>query len=221
MTTWQLEPLERIRLFSPIGLQLVDDMTDGDPVGAVRATLDRQETANTWTTTKIKGVHTPAGIVAYPGLGRTSNPVGKPAVTYRVRLDADFYVPVYRATADGIQFQAYPYNDANDPQQFATTATETRLTPAPAYPFASHIPVLRGTVKDGSGARVPDVLVFWGTAPNQERCITAADGGFALPLRLATGAITVSAIDQRTGRHKDQQIALPGDLAKSWTLVIS
>jgi hypothetical protein len=220
MTTWQLEPPERIRLFSPIGLRLVDDMTDGDPVGGIRATLDVQ-TANTWTATKIKGVRTPAGIVAYPGLGRTSDPVGKPAITYRIRLDADFYIPVYRATADGIQFQAYPYNNTNDPQQFATTATETRLAPAPAYPFPSHIPVLRGAVTDASGTRAPDVLVFWGTPPHQERCITAADGGFALPLRLATGAITISAIDQRNGRHQDQTITLPGDLAKSWTLVIS
>jgi hypothetical protein len=220
MTTWMLEPQERTRLFSPVGLHLVDDMTNDEPVGAIRVLLDLQGPAATWIPTKIASVRTLGGVVAYPGLGRTSSPLGKPPVNYRIRLDADYYVPVYRATTDGIPFQAFPYNDTNDPSQFAKISQDVRLTPAPTYPFPSHIPVLRGTVKDASNNPVPDVLVFW---LGNERTITTADGGFALPLRLAASGttITVSAIDQRTGRHKDQSITLPADLQKSWTLVIS
>ena len=220
MTAWRLVPEERLELYSPIGLRLLDELTGAAPAGAVHAFLDRGDSPNVWISTDIKPVRTPGGVVAYPGLGRTSQPAGKPPVNYRVRLEADYYIPLYRATAGGIPFAAYPYNDSLPPQVITGQPPDALLAPAPNYPFPSHVPVVRGKVVDQSNTEVSDVLVMWA---NQERVITSERGVFALPLRLAANntPITIDAIDQRTGRSGNVTITPPADLRKSWTITIS
>lgn len=220
MTAWRVVPEERLELYSPVGLRLVDELTTGTPFGGVRAYLDLAGAANSWVATAIDPVRTPGGVIAYPGLGRTSQPAGKPPVNYRVRLDADYYIPLYRATAGGIPFVAYPYNDLLPPQVITRQPQDTLLAPAPNYPFPSHVPVVRGKVVDQSGTEVADVLVMWA---NQERVITNGRGVFALPLRLAANnaPIAIDAIDQRTGRSGNVTVTLPADLQKTWTITIS
>src|SRR5687767_12932981 len=103
-------PGERWVLYSPIGLRLVDDMTGNMPLGHVRVLLDRRDPAGNWQETKIKAVMTPSGNLTYPGLERHPDLSG-PARRYRARIEADLYGPLYRATLDGIEFDAFPYND--------------------------------------------------------------------------------------------------------------
>jgi hypothetical protein len=146
--------------------------------------------------------------------------VGRPARRFRIRLTADFYQPLYRASSEGIEFDAFPFNDANPPQVIASQIQDAFLTPATNYPFQAHIPVLRGDVRDASGVRVADVLVMEGA---RERVLTDERGAFALPLRWApkNGAVAINATDQRNNRAGAININVPADLRNNHTIVIT
>jgi hypothetical protein len=94
------------------------------------------------------------------------------------------------------------------------------LIPAPNYPFASHIPVLRGVVVDASGNPVANAYV---TQSTTERAITDSRGTFALPLRWvpANTATEIDATDQRTGRTGSTSIQIPAALNSSQKISIS
>lgn len=136
----------------------------------------------------------------------------------RVRLTADLYLPYYLQTADGIPFNVYPYNDSNPPAVISGQATDTQLLPASNYPFASHIPVVRGVVVDSLGGPVSNAYV---TQSNSERALTDARGTFALPLRWAK-ANTPIAIDatDRSGRTGTISVQLPAALSSSQKISI-
>src|SRR5262249_34141385 len=142
---------------------------------------------------------TPGGILAYPGLERRVEVVNQAPRHYRVRIEADFYRPLYRMNFDGIEFDAYPYNNTNPPQVVTKQAQTVELTPAANYPFSSHIRVLRGKVVDATDTPIVDAEVKRG---NTERVLSGEQGAFALPLRwTANGvAVAIDAIDHRTGR---------------------
>jgi hypothetical protein len=99
-------------------------------------------------------------------------------------------------------------------------AIDTPLLPAPNYPFASHIPVLRGVVVDAAGNPVPNAYVTQGS---NERALTDARGTFALPLRWvqANTAVPIDATDQRTGRSGSISIQIPGALNSSQKIPIN
>jgi hypothetical protein len=210
---------ETTHLYSPIGLRLVDELTGAAPIGSVAATLDIRDADGSWRQTVIADVRTLSGIVAYPGLERHADISGQQPRQYRIRLTAKLYVPFYRARSDGIPFTADPYSETNPPAQIVGIATDTLLLPAPNYPFATHIAVLRGSVVDAANKPVPDVLV---EQSNKERALTDARGSFALPLRWAQPGvpIAIDATDQRTGRHGSLEIQLPGALRQSQTIPI-
>jgi hypothetical protein len=217
--TPDVQQFERSELYSPIGLHLIDEMTGEGPLGTVTAMLDLFDGMQ-WHPTEVRNVTTPGGVIIYPGLERTAQPLGKPARHYRVRLNAQWYRPLYRANLDGFEFDAYPYNDDVAPQVIATHAIDTMLLPAPHYPFPNYVPVLRGTVKDAIGKVVADVLVTQGL---RERTLTDERGQFALPLRwVADGVpVTIDAADQHTGHVGSLQVTLPADLGKSHTINIA
>jgi hypothetical protein len=224
MPGWRTQPDERARLHSPIGLRLIDEITGRAPVGWVRTLLDASDGAGGWRDTDLQAVISPAGVVTYPALERRAEVLGQPARKYRVRIEAQFYVPLFRATQDAVEFDAFPYNHVTPPQNLsqiaATQPQDVVLTPAPHYRFPSHIRLLRGEVVDGAGVPVPDVLVTEGT---RERVLTDSRGTFALPLRwVASGATPViDATDQRNGRTGTITINFPQDLRTSQTITIA
>jgi hypothetical protein len=201
-------------------LRLIDELTSGPPIGWTRVVLDLQEGAS-WRETTIACVRTPGGVVAYPGLERQAEVVGQPARRYRVRLEAEFYRPLYRAIQDGVEFDAYPYNDTNPPLVITRLPQDVKLAPTPNYPFPSHIPVLRGEVVDlGNGAPVADAEVM---VLNVERVLTDDDGLFALPLRFTptNTTVPVDAMDQRTGRTGTINVTIPAALGQSQTIPVA
>ena len=212
-------PGERWMLYSPIGLRLLDDITGNMPFGPLRAFLDRQDPATgNWQETTIKAVTTPGGNLTYPGLERHHDVSGGPR-RYRCRIDADFYGPLYRALADGIEFDAFPYNDTNPPANFPPPPNlplpqDVVLTPGSNYPFPPHISVLRGRTLDINGVPVADAIVSQGV---QERVLTDRRGVFALPLRWAPANVLVpiDASHPRTGRTGTIQITIPQDLGQN------
>ena len=146
--------------------------------------------------------------------------VGVPPRHYRFRLVARLYRPFYGANSDGIEFDAFPYSDIEPPSVFATHLTDVVLTPSPAYPFPTHVPVLRGVVVDLAGDPVRDAVVSEG---NRERVLTDERGEFALPLRWVADnvATPIDAEDQRTGRTGTIVIVLPGALGISQTMTVT
>jgi hypothetical protein len=220
VTTWASVPELLTRLYSPIGLRLVDELTNQSPMGAVQAVLDKQDASGNWVETDVDAVLTPSGTFAYPGLERRASVTGVPAQTYRVRISADYYIPYYLTNADGIQFLAYPFNDDNPPAQVAKLPVDALLLPGPGYPFGTHIPVLRGIVVDAAKNVVPNAYV---TQSNTERALTDARGTFALPLRWVqpNTPVPIDATDQRTGRSGSISIQIPADLNSNQTISIS
>lgn len=217
MRIWRVLPGERSELYSPIGLRLLDEMTGGPPVGRTEAFLDVREGAD-WRSTAIRAVRTPGGVVAYPGLERRADVTGPPR-HYRVRITAELYRPLYLISQDGIEFDAHPWNDTNPPANTAQEPQDVKLTPAPNYPFPSHVPVLRGVVIDAFTLDpVADAEVFY---VNLERVLSDERGEFALPLRFAPLNVPVTIDAQRGLLHGDISVTLPVALGKSQTISIS
>jgi hypothetical protein len=220
VTIWIQAAAERTKLYSPIGLRLLDDFTGATPLGRVEAYLDARDASGNWNATGVSAVKTPSGVVSYPGLERHANVAGLPSRHYRVRLEAEFYVPLYQRNSDGIEFDAFPYNDDHPPATLNVGTQDAVLTPAPNYQIEGHIPVLRGVVVDAANKPVTNALVTQGS---KERVLTDSRGTFALPLRwvAANTPVPVDAVDERTGRAGTLTIQLPGSLSKSQKIQIS
>lgn len=221
MTAWQAIPPERLMLYSPIGLRLVDDFTGRAPTGRVRVLLDREDAAGGWEETEVRAVRTASDVVAFPGLGRSAH-AGAPPTRYRVRIDAAHYRPDYLMDSDGIEFDVHPYDDATPPFAFSALPEGLFLLPAPNYAFPNHVRVLRGEVRDAANDPVPNVEV---TESVNERVLTDARGCFALPLRWAplNGAVQIDAVDHRPNPDRTGQIIvnLPADLASGQVIVVT
>jgi hypothetical protein len=220
VTQWATSAADVTRLYSPIGLHLIDELTNESPIGSVESILDKLAANGAWLQTDVQAVLTPSAIVCYPGLERRVSVAGVPAQTYRVRLAAEYYIPYYLTNADGIQFHAYPYNDDNPPSVIAKLPVDTLLLPGPSYPFAAHVPVLRGEVVDAAGNPIPNAYV---TQSNTERTLTDSRGTFALPLRWvqANTPVPIDATDQRTGRSGSISIQIPAALTSNQRISIS
>lgn len=201
-------------LYAAIGLRLIDDITGGAPFGRIQSLLDVSDGAGGWRETSIRAVVTPGGVLAYVALERKADPAAAPSRRYRVRVEADFYQPEYRRTTDGVEFDAYPYNDTNQPAQYPKEPQDLALLPAPGYPFPTHVPVLRGVVVDGAtGAPVADAWVSDGLT---EHALSDQSGAFGLPLRWTSAGVPtpIDATD-RLGRTGTIIVTLPGDLSHS------
>jgi hypothetical protein len=220
VTNWIQTVAERTQRYSPIGLRLVDDLTGATPRGRVDVYLDARDAGGNWNITDVAAVKTPSGVVTYPGLERHASVTGLPSRHYRVRLRAEFYIPLYQRNSDGIEFDAFPYNDANLPSTIVTGTQDAVLTPAPNYEIEDHIPVLRGVVVDSANKPVPNAVVTQGV---KERVLTDSRGTFALPLRWVKQnvATPVDAADERTGRTGTISIQLPASLSTNQKIQIS
>jgi hypothetical protein len=241
MTTWRKLPGECIELYSPIGLRLIDDFTGGAPFGRVCAQLEFRDGSGEWRATNVEALRTVSGIFTYPRLERQAEVIGTLPRRYRIQLEAEFYRPVYRIipagpilgppyyreTADGIEFDAFPYNDAypptdytvNPPVEIKPQVRDVMLVPAVNYPFPTYVRVLHGKVVDSTSKPVIDAEV---TRSNTERGSSGEKGAFALPLRWAMhgASIPIDAIDHHTGQMGTITIVLPQALGRSQTITV-
>ncbi|MEZ6134627.1 MAG: carboxypeptidase-like regulatory domain-containing protein [Pirellulaceae bacterium] len=218
--TWKSVPTEQRLLYSQIAIQLVDDFTSLPPRYPVRAGLEFQDASAQWRQVERQPTITSSGIICFPKLGRSASFATAPVVQYRVSLQSDYYRPEYLRAIDGLEFSVHPYDDANPPAVIPMHPQNALLLPAANYPFPSHVRVLRGVVQDTMSAPVAHVEVSEGTS---ERVLTDARGTFSLPLRWPAfnAAITVDAVDHRTGRSDTLNINLPGDLSLGHLFTIS
>jgi hypothetical protein len=214
---WRELGSERIALYSPIGLRLIDDFTTRAPLGRVTVRLERQVSATSWASTDIKAVITPSNVVTWPGLGRRREPQLAPVRRYRAKVTADLYQPDYLQSVDGVEFDAPPWDDDNPPAPVTMGPQDVYLLPSTGYDFPTWVRVLRGVVEDAAGEPVPNALVRQAAV---ERVLTDARGAFSLPLRWATSGLVVDAIDARTARSGTHSLNLPADLQSSLTITI-
>lgn len=228
MISWRTLPDEKLSLYSPIGLRLIDDFTGRPPIGQVDAYLDASDGAGGWRPTEVKATRTLSGQIAYPRLERRANVVGVFPKRYRVRIRAEFYKPLYELNADGIEFDAFPYNDANPPMDYRLNppllitprSQDVRLLPAVNYPFPTYVRVLRGKIVNAAGSEVVNAEV---TRGNTERAASGERGAFALPLRTTpnNSVVPIDANDLRTGQTGTINVTLPQALRTSQTITIS
>jgi hypothetical protein len=221
---WRTLPEERSLLFAPIGLRLLDALSGSGPIGWVRPELDELVGAQ-WLRAPARVVVSGNGIVTVPGIGRTASPAQAPPRHFRIRLSAQHYRPRYRAAADGIEFDAEPYDDRTPPQGHAIGATDAVLLPTASYPFASHLRVIRGVVRDPQGDPVEDALVEdvpGGVTPPRAAALSDADGTFALALLAAVAGtpMAVNATHARSGQTGSLQVTLPADLGRNLTITV-
>lgn len=213
------------RAFSPVGIELVDDFlttatgpTSAAPIGSITAILDEDDGAGGFRVTDARAIVTSQAVVTFPGVHRRPRPALAAPGTYRVRIEASLYRPLYRAVADGIQITAPPWND-HEPAAPVPTFARAILLPSPLYPFPSYTRVLRGAVLDTTtGLPAVDALVVAGT---DSRALSDERGEFALALRWAPdGPLSITATD-RAGHTGTISTTLPGDLEHGQLIAIS
>jgi hypothetical protein len=205
------------RSFSPIGLELIDDFLTAAPLGPITAILDEDDGLGGFRTIASTPIITSQAVLTFPGVGRRPRPATATPTTYRARIEAPLYRPLYRATADGIVFVAGPWND-DEPATPVPTFARALLLPSFSYQFPSYTPVLRGEVVDPLGAPVTDALVI--EATTGARALTDERGAFAIALRwVPPGTAQIDASD-RGGRSGSILITLPDDLAHGQLIAI-
>lgn len=211
---------ERFMLYAQVGFRVVDDFTTGDPIGWVRYSLDLWSNG-TWQPSGRQPVFTASGIVAYPELGRVSDPDRVGPLNGRLQIEAEFYRPAYRSLHPGVQFTVHPYNHTRPPKQTPTGPTTVILLPASNYPYPTHVPVIRGlVVRAGSGAPVADAHV---SVPNRTGLtLTDERGAFALPLPRTKPQQreVIVAGDDRRNTQGIAGVKLPDDLGTTITIRI-
>ena len=231
-------PGERLELYSPIGLIPTDTFTGQAPLGRLRVMLDILDDGGIWRETGIREVRTLGGVIAYPGLGRSRDVSAQFEHRYRVRIQAEFYAPLYKKTAggtsEGIEFDGFPYNDTNPPKGYPKNSSEFPnyltevlkkmwLVPAPNYPFPDQVPVLRGVVvRASTGEPVIGAEVTWG---NTETALTVEKGAFGLPMRVTeqkhvTDPQKIDAIDPRTNEQGTISVIVPKAVGTNQTITV-
>jgi hypothetical protein len=205
---------------SPIGFRLVDELTGIAPIGRTGCELDAAEGAG-WRASGIQPRRSLSGAVIFPGLGRTARRglAGAAPLQFRARITAEFYIPHYQSTSDGIVFTAPLWNDEEVPPDLPPMTMDVMLAPAPNMAFTTELRVLRGTVRGANGpvafAEVSRGLV--------DRTLTDERGEYALPLRQPpfAGPVTIDAVERRTLLAGHITVTLPGALGAGQPIVIS
>lgn len=219
MRAWRTLSDERTNLFSPIGLLPIDDLSGRAPLGRLQVFLDAKDGGG-WRPTDVRAVITQGGVIAFPALGRMRDAPSHPVRRYRVRVEAEHYLPIYRRDQEGIEFDAFPYDDGNPPRTAPGMPVPFVLVPGPTYPFPGHLMVLRGRVVDSAGGPVRDAEVAIATS---RRTLSDARGVFALsaPRPVLPATIELDATDARTERVGGLQVHFPQDLGHHLQIVIS
>ena len=216
---WPMSPGERSLLFSPVGLQLIDDVTTQAPLGRTDCVLFVEDAPGQWRKTELRPARSAGGFLIFPGLGRSREVTGQPPRRYRAMITAEFYRPFYATTNGGVEFDVFPYNDDQSPAQPPQLLTLV-LVPATNYPFQPHLRVLRGRVLDAAGP-VSNAEV---SHDINERVLTDERGAYALPFHSKTQnniPLTIQAENLLNGKTGDITVTLPADLGKDHPIPIA
>jgi hypothetical protein len=210
---------EHSLLCSPIGLQVIDSFTHTAPLSPFRVRVD-VEVGTAWLETLLRPTRTPSGMLTLPGLGRRANPtVNTAQQRYRLRIDADEYIPDYRRTTDGFGFQVPPYDDLNPPVIPNANVLVLALHPSPSYPYGGPVRVVHGRVREINRSPVRDAVVeFQGL----DRAMTDERGEFAFGLRRAPagGQIVLDVHHERSARSQSFTLQLPAALQANQVLTL-
>ena len=228
--------LEDSALYAGFGIQLIDDFesvaaqgSEVAPIGWTKIELAIDEGGGVFRTIDppyqvVRGAN---GVLWFPYLERYADARGRAPRTYRVRVSAQFYVPSYTYTADGVDLQVAPYDPVNPPAFVPTLPTKIHLLPTAMYPYPAAVPVLRGSIIDTSNAPVVAAQVSWidGTLQT-DTVLTDADGEFSLPMRRAPRDTPIDIHAERPpppagGRSGDTIVRIPQDLSTFHTIQIS
>jgi hypothetical protein len=207
-----------------VWFRLLDDFTSRAPIEQVTVRLDQQDGTGWTPLDDVRATVTTGGMVAFPGLDRRPA-AGLPPRRFRVRIESEYYRPLYRQLASGVEFQTTPV-DVDDPAPPPVLRQDLVLLPSVTYPYPAHVYTVRGEIRTQAGAPVEDVVVSnrvqIGTAMRAELTLTDDRGAFALALRFVAAGKTarVTAIDRRTQRTGTVNVAVPGDLRRSQLVTI-
>jgi len=80
---WRDSPNDHLRMLSPIGLRLIDELTGATPIGQVSCVLSFEDPPGNWRPTDVKAKRNASGIIIFPGLGRTRDVDVTPPRHYR------------------------------------------------------------------------------------------------------------------------------------------
>ena len=195
-----------------------DDFLGDTPLAPVNAALQREGAPGAWNAVDARPAVTPSGLLVFFRLEHRRDAAGAAPVPYRVAVSSKPYRPAYRETKDFEDALVTPYDDRKSPPP-SPAPMRMVLYPAPSYPFPPDVPVLRGRIRDGAGAPVPDALV---TQALLERVLSDERGEYALPLRWVAPhvATAVSATD-RLGRTGTRNAVIPADLGQSFDITVT
>lgn len=187
--------LERTVLHSPAWFVPFDDHARRVRTAGVVVELDRW-IDGAWMPQDTAAVRTPSAAIAYPGLGRRSQPGRSRPERHRARFMVAGYQPLYPADDQpfssglvGVEFLVHPYNDSHPPA-VRTEPRLVRLLPSVSYPYPPGLRTAHGVVIDAvTRAPVANALVeargrtSRDLMPWHERTLSDATGAFRLALR--------------------------------------
>jgi len=233
-------PLERSALHSPAWFIPFDDYARRARAAGVTVQLDRFEDG-AWLPLDDVAVRTPSAAFAYPGLGRCAEPWAAPPRRHRARFAAAGYQPLYPADGQpfsaalvGVEFLAYPYDDAHPPA-VATAPRLVRLLPGVSFPYPPGVRTVHGAVVDAATAEpIANALVESEGAtsrdltPWHERTLSDATGAFRLALRWEGEKAGEHAVEEtfrlrateRPGRSGSLVVRLPQDTERRHVIEI-
>jgi len=228
--------LESSSVYAGLGVQLVDEFAsvpalnlEVPPLGWTKIEIDIDD-GGVFRPIDPDGMiiaRTPAGIVWYPWLEHYFDARGKPPRNYRVRVSAEHYTPRYSYDSEGVIVAVSPFDDVNPPANVAAAPAKIFLLPSATYPFATGVPVLRGTVVDAALVLVPNALVSWidpAATLQTDAVLTDADGEFALPMRRAPVGPLIDVHAERPppgAASGDAVVRIPQDLSLSHQIQIT
>jgi hypothetical protein len=225
-------PVETSVLHSPAWFVPFDEFAQRVRAADVATELDLFDPdVNGWVPQDTPAIRTPSGAIAYPELGRRRAPGAGPE-RFRVRFTGIGLAPLYPAdgadfdaTVAGVEFTAYPYDDAHPPA-VGSEPRLVRLLPGIAFPYGPGVRTVYGVVVDAvTGAPVANALVeARGTTIRDgiawlERTLTDSGGAFRLALRWegepVTGPSPVQIFHltatERPGRAGALDVRLPAE----------
>ncbi|MFF4399591.1 carboxypeptidase regulatory-like domain-containing protein [Streptomyces sp. NPDC001480] len=234
-------PPARSTLHSPVWLVPFDDHARQVRAAGVAVRLERFDAADGWLALDDRAVRTPSGALAFPGLGRRSEPWTVPPERHRALFAAPGFLPLYPDddqpfTADlvGVEFLVHAYDDTHPPA-VETAPRLVRMLPAVSYPYAPGVLTVHGVVVDAA-SRAPVVNALVEAAghtgddltPWRERTLADATGAFRLALRWegekaadnpAEETFRLSAAE-RPGRAGELTVRLPQDASRRHVIEI-
>ena len=227
----QFYPVATSVLFSTAWFVPFDEFAQRVRSAGVSTQLDRFDAVdNAWLPQETPAIRTPSAAITYPDLGRRRG-AGAGPEQFRVRFSALGYQALYPAddqpfdaSVQGIEFQAFPYDDTHPPAGSGEPRL-VRLLPGVSFPYGPGVRTVYGVVVDAATrAPVANALVeARGTtskdgAPWRERTLTDPAGNFRLSLRWA-GELPGPPPEQlfhlhaveRPGRTGSLDVRLPAD----------